>query len=124
MTRQFGKLGGSQRLCAPLDIPSVVCHAVGVSWGRLELEWEVAEWLQELPDDQFGRVEFYIDLLADRGVALGDPYTRQLSGKLRELLLLGAVGQRGSDQLLHSHRPTDHSLDGIPEAATAGAGRD
>ena len=27
----------------------------------------------------------YIDLLAERGVHLGEPYTRQLSGKLREL---------------------------------------
>ena len=37
------------------------------------------------PDDQFGRVEFYIDLLADRGAQLGEPYTRHLQGKLREL---------------------------------------
>ena len=30
-------------------------------------------------------VAFYYDLLADRGVLLGEPYTRQLDGKLREL---------------------------------------
>lgn len=62
-------------------------------WGRVELEPEVAEWLDELPDDQFGRVEFYIDLLADRGPQLGEPYTRQLQGKLRELrFYLGPTG--------------------------------
>lgn len=28
---------------------------------------------------------FYVDLVADRGPLLGEPYTRQLAGKLREL---------------------------------------
>ncbi len=28
---------------------------------------------------------FYVDLLADRGPLLGEPYSRQLDGKLREL---------------------------------------
>ncbi len=32
-----------------------------------------------------GRAAFYIDLLADRGPLLGEPYTRQLRGELREL---------------------------------------
>lgn len=56
-----------------------------MSWGFVEMEPEVAEWLEQLPESQFGRVETYIDLLADRGVHLGEPHTRQLSGKLREL---------------------------------------
>lgn len=56
-----------------------------MAWGTVELESEVVDWLEGLPDDQFGHVEFYIDLLADRGVHLGEPYTRQLHGKLREL---------------------------------------
>ncbi|WP_208624274.1 type II toxin-antitoxin system RelE/ParE family toxin [Kitasatospora purpeofusca] len=30
-------------------------------------------------------VAFYVDLLADRGPLLGEPYSRQLDGKLREL---------------------------------------
>jgi hypothetical protein len=30
-------------------------------------------------------VAFYIDLLADQGPLLGEPYTKQLDGKLREL---------------------------------------
>lgn len=56
-----------------------------VAWGSVELEPEVVEWFEGLPDDQFGWVEFYIDLLAARGAQLAEPYTRQLQGKLREL---------------------------------------
>lgn len=54
-------------------------------WGNVELEPEVAAWLQTLPDDQFGRAEFHVDLLANTGVGLGEPHTRRLQGKLREL---------------------------------------
>lgn len=56
-----------------------------MSWGRIELEEEVEQWLLSLPDEQFGQVERYIDLLAAEGVHLGEPFTRQLDGKLREL---------------------------------------
>ena len=57
------------------------------------MEPEVAAWLGRLPDEQFGRVEFYIDLLADRGTQLGRPYTRQLRGALWELrFYLGPTG--------------------------------
>jgi hypothetical protein len=56
-----------------------------MSWGRIELEAEIAEWLERLDDDSFGQAERYIDLLADEGVHLGEPFTRQLRGKLREL---------------------------------------
>jgi hypothetical protein len=45
----------------------------------------VTEWLLSLPARQFGHVRFYIDLPADQGAALEEPYTRQLRGKLREL---------------------------------------
>ncbi len=34
---------------------------------------------------EFGRAAFYVDLLAERGVLLSVPYTKQLDGKLREL---------------------------------------
>jgi hypothetical protein len=62
-------------------------------WGSVELEAEVAEWIESLPAAEFGRAEFYIDLLADRGPLLDQPYTRQLRGKLRELrFYLGARG--------------------------------
>lgn len=56
-----------------------------MGWGTVELEPEVLDWLSELDDDDFGQVERYIDLLADEGVHLGEPLTRQLDGKLREL---------------------------------------
>ncbi len=51
----------------------------------MEAEPEVERWLEGLSDEEFGQAAFYIDLLAERGVHLGEPYTRQLRGKLREL---------------------------------------
>jgi len=56
-----------------------------MGWGTVELEEEVEEWLLTLNDDDFGQVERYIDLLVDEGVHLGEPFSRQLRGKLREL---------------------------------------
>ena len=56
-----------------------------MAWGTVELEPEVEEWVLSLDDDRFGQVERYIDLLADQGVYLREPFTRQLRGKLREL---------------------------------------
>ncbi|GIM99351.1 hypothetical protein Pve01_10100 [Planomonospora venezuelensis] len=51
----------------------------------VELEPEVREWLESLPADSFAKVVFYVELLAAEGPLLGEPYTKQLSGKLREL---------------------------------------
>lgn len=66
----------------------------GMPWGSVELEIEVADWVEPLSAAEFGRAEFYIDLLAERGPLLDQPYTRQLRGKLRELrFYLGASGQ-------------------------------
>jgi hypothetical protein len=56
-----------------------------MAWGAVELEPEVTNWLDSLSDDEFGQAERYIDLLADQGVLLSEPFTRQLDGKLREL---------------------------------------
>jgi hypothetical protein len=56
-----------------------------MTWGIVELEPEIARWLEGLGDDDFGRAAFYVDLLEQEGVRLGEPYTRQLRGKLREL---------------------------------------
>lgn len=56
-----------------------------MTWGRLELEAEVEEWFMSLSEEEQGKVQFYFDLLEDQGVHLGEPYTRQLRGKLREL---------------------------------------
>lgn len=56
-----------------------------MAWGTIEVEPEVEQWLQGLTGDEFGQAAFYIDLLAEKGVGLDEPYTRQLRGKLREL---------------------------------------
>jgi len=54
-------------------------------WGTVELEPEVRDWLEKLPTGHFATAAFYVDLLAEYGPLLGEPYTRQLDGKLREL---------------------------------------
>ena len=56
-----------------------------MSWGSVELEPEVEKWLENLPTPQFARAAFYVELLAEQGPLLGEPYTKQLDGKLREL---------------------------------------
>ena len=56
-----------------------------MGWGVVELEPEVEGWLASLNDQQWAQAVFHLDLLEDRGVLLGEPYTRQLQGKLREL---------------------------------------
>jgi Phage derived protein Gp49-like (DUF891) len=42
-------------------------------------------WLASLPDRDFGRVDFLVGLLAEHAGDLGEPYTRHLGGKVREL---------------------------------------
>jgi hypothetical protein len=54
-------------------------------WGTVELEPEVRTWLDQLSTAHFATAAFYVDLVADRGPLLREPYTRQLDGKLREL---------------------------------------
>ncbi len=56
-----------------------------MSWGSVELVPEVRDWTERLSGAEFGRAAFYVDLLAERGVLLSEPYTKQLDGKLREL---------------------------------------
>jgi phage-related protein len=51
----------------------------------VELEPEVRDWLEALPTALFARAAFYIDLLAEQGPQLGEPHTKQLVGRLREL---------------------------------------
>ena len=41
--------------------------------------------METLPTAAFATVAFHIDLLAEMGPLLGEPHTRQLDGKLREL---------------------------------------
>jgi hypothetical protein len=54
-------------------------------WGEVELEPEVRDWLEGLDDQRWAQAVFHLDLLQDRGALLGEPYTQQLAGKLREL---------------------------------------
>ncbi|MFG1845139.1 type II toxin-antitoxin system RelE/ParE family toxin [Micromonospora carbonacea] len=42
------------------------------------------DWLEGLSTALFARAAFYVDLLGGRGPLLGEPYTKQLDGKLRE----------------------------------------
>jgi hypothetical protein len=51
----------------------------------VEIEPEVRSWLASLSDRDFGRVDFLVGLLAERAEDLGEPYTRHLGGKVREL---------------------------------------
>lgn len=78
-------------------------HAI--PWGTVELEPEVEQWLLSLSDEEFGHVAFYVDLLAERGPLLDEPYTKQLKGKLRELRFhLGRNRQRISYYLAGEKR--------------------
>lgn len=56
-----------------------------MTWGEVELEPEVDQWFDTLDQQGQETAVFYVDLLTERGVLLGEPYTRQLRGKLREL---------------------------------------
>jgi hypothetical protein len=51
----------------------------------VEIEPEVRSWLDRLSDRDFGRVDFHVGLLAEHAESLGEPYTRHLGGKVREL---------------------------------------
>jgi len=52
---------------------------------EIEVEPEVRSWLERLSDRNFGRVDFLVGLLAENAADLGEPYTRHLGGKVREL---------------------------------------
>lgn len=66
-------------------------------WGTVELEAEVRDWLEGLSATEFATAAFYVDLLAEQGPLLGEPYTRQLDGKLRELRRCIAAGHTADD---------------------------
>ena len=52
---------------------------------EVEIEPEVRSWLAGLGDRDFGRVDFMVGLLAEHAEDLGEPYSRYLGGKVREL---------------------------------------
>jgi hypothetical protein len=51
----------------------------------VEIEPEVRSWLERLSDRDFGRAGFLVGLIAEQAGTLGEPYTRHLGGKVREL---------------------------------------
>jgi hypothetical protein len=73
--------GPPRDLCIAFDAYSIKCMARYV----VEIEPEVRQWLDSLSDHDYGRAEFYADLLADNAETLGEPYSRHLGGKVREL---------------------------------------
>jgi len=62
----------------------------------VEIEPEVRSWLAGLSDRDFGRVDFLVGLLAERAEDLGEPYTRHLGGKVRELRSTCCASRPGS----------------------------
>ncbi|WP_026417004.1 type II toxin-antitoxin system RelE/ParE family toxin [Actinomadura oligospora] len=52
---------------------------------HIEIEPEIREWLRALSDRHYDKVERAVDMLATRPTTLGEPYSRHLGGKLREL---------------------------------------
>ena len=70
------------RLAIAGDAYSIRCM---VSLYEVEIEPEVRSWLAKLSDRAFGRVDFLVGLLAEHAEDLGEPYTRHLGGKVREL---------------------------------------
>jgi hypothetical protein len=90
--------------------------------GDVELEPEIDEWIDALDEDEQATVAFYIDLLAERGPLLGEPYTRRLVGKLRELRF-HLDRQAVRDHLLDCP-PERRIILFDPQAANAGAGGD
>jgi hypothetical protein len=51
----------------------------------VEIEPEVRVWLTSLNDRDFGRADWYVGLLAEEAGMLGEPFSRHLGGKVREL---------------------------------------
>jgi hypothetical protein len=62
----------------------VYCHEVSSRY-VIELEPEVRDWLETLRLTEYAKVEAMADILADRAETLGEPYSRHLGGKTREL---------------------------------------
>lgn len=76
------RISGERDLPIASDTYTVDCMA---DLFEVEIEPEVRAWLEGLSDRDFGRVDFLVGLLAEQAETLGEPYTRHLGGKLREL---------------------------------------
>ena len=72
----------SDRSAIAADAYTIECMA---GLYEVEIEPEVRSWLASLANRDFGRVDFLVGLLAEHAEDLGEPYTRHLGGKVREL---------------------------------------
>ena len=61
----------------------------------IEVEPEVRAWLESLPKRQFGHVLAFAEKLAEEATTLGEPYSRHLGGKVRELWIRFTRWMRG-----------------------------
>ncbi|MFG1856156.1 type II toxin-antitoxin system RelE/ParE family toxin [Actinomadura geliboluensis] len=57
---------------------------MSVPW-QIEIEPAVRQWLELLTDRHYDKVERAADMLASQPSTLGEPYSRHLGGKVREL---------------------------------------
>lgn len=80
----------------------------------IELEPEVRDWLELLPFRLYRRVEDKADRLLAEPTTLGEPYSRHLGGKLRELRMT-LDGDAVRDSLLACPGAADRTVDGIPQ---------
>ncbi len=76
-----GRLGAT-RLPIAFDAYTIGCIP---GLYAVEIEPEIRSWLERLSDRDFGRADFLVGLLAEQADQLGEPYTRHLGGKVREL---------------------------------------
>ena len=81
---------------------------------EVEIEPEVRSWLASLSDRDFGRVDFLVGLLAEQAEDLGEPYTRHLGGKVRELRF-HLLRQQTQGHLLAGTGPAGDLTDGLPQ---------
>jgi len=107
----------------PLDEGSFASYSiVAIARGTVEPEPEVQGWLEGLSTAQFAHAAFHVDPLPERGALLGEPYTKQLDGKLRKLrfhLARTAVRITYSDRTRSAHHPAER----VPQDPDAGRQR-
>jgi hypothetical protein len=68
----------------PAHTDICIVTTVSMLW-TIEIEPEVRQWLELLPDAHYDKAERAADMLAARATTLGKPYSRHLGGKVREL---------------------------------------
>lgn len=86
---------------------------------EVEIEPEVRSWLASLSDHDFGRVDFLVGLLAEHAQDLGEPSTRHLGGKVRELRF-HLLRQQTRGHLLAGTGPAGDITDSLPQVPQRG----